>query len=182
MSTETRNIILEAALKIFAEEGYVGAKTRVIAEESGYSEMTLFRKFKNKENLFDTVLIEQKKRIIGAAYELFKENQLEDPIESLRLLIRQIYTLIEENFRCVSLYINERRRVSENVLDEVMIIVGEQIKLKFPDMKMNTKVFAFNILSFLYLLVFDKIKGYSFIDHEEALEEFTEYIIKVLNI
>ncbi|MGZ7049875.1 MAG: TetR/AcrR family transcriptional regulator, partial [Methanobacterium sp.] len=41
MSEETKEIILSAALKVFSEEGYVGAKTRLIAEEAGFSEMTL---------------------------------------------------------------------------------------------------------------------------------------------
>ncbi|MGB9936334.1 MAG: TetR/AcrR family transcriptional regulator [Methanobacterium sp.] len=180
MSKNTEEIIKDAALTVFAEEGYVGAKTRIIAEESGFSEMTLFRKFKNKEKLFDTILIEEKKRIVGEANELFKSNKLEDPLESLRLLIKQIYKLIEENFQCISLYINERRRVSECVLDEVMIHVGSQIKLKFPDIKMNIKVLAFTILSFLYNLIFDKYKGYSFINHEEALEEFIGYTTKIV--
>ena len=43
---------MEADLKFFSENGYAGARTRLIAEKAGFSEMTLFRKFKTKENLF----------------------------------------------------------------------------------------------------------------------------------
>ncbi|NJD54393.1 MAG: helix-turn-helix transcriptional regulator [Candidatus Methanoperedens sp.] len=42
---KTEQKILEAALRMFAREGYDGATTRRIAEEAGVSEMTLFRKF-----------------------------------------------------------------------------------------------------------------------------------------
>ena len=42
---KTERKILDAALKIFAERGYDGAKTKLIAEKSGFTEMTLFRKF-----------------------------------------------------------------------------------------------------------------------------------------
>ncbi len=56
MVDKTEQKILDVALKEFAEEGYVGARTRIIAEKSGFSEMTLFRKFKTKENLFNMVL------------------------------------------------------------------------------------------------------------------------------
>ena len=159
MTEETKEIIMDAALKIFAEEGYVGAKTRLIAEESGFSEMTLFRKFKSKENLFDTILVEQKEQILKA-YVLSCNNKIENPIESLKLLIQNIYMLIEENFPFISLYITERRRISENILDEFMIYLSHQIELKFPDININAQVLAFNILSFIYFIVFYKYKDY----------------------
>jgi AcrR family transcriptional regulator len=43
--------IFDAALKIMTERGYVGATTRLIAEAAGISEVTLFRRFGNKETL-----------------------------------------------------------------------------------------------------------------------------------
>lgn len=171
---------MDAALKVFAEEGYVGAKTRIIAEEAGFSEMTLFRKFKTKENLFDTILLEQKEYLVEEASILFDAIKIEDPIESFRVLIQQLYILIEENFPFISLYINEKRRISESILDEVMNYLSAQIEFRFPDTAINTKVCAFNILSFLYLLIFDKYKDYSFIDHEEALNEFINNCTTIL--
>lgn len=180
MTEETKEIIMGAALKVFAEEGYVGAKTRIIAKEAGFSEMTLFRKFKSKENLFDTILMEQKEYLLKEASILFNTNEVEHPVDGFKLLIRHVYKLIEENFPFISLYINERRRVSENILDEFIICLSHQIGLKFPDININTRVFAFNILSFLYLLVFDKYKDYSIIDSEEALNEFIDNCIVIL--
>jgi TetR/AcrR family transcriptional regulator len=58
MSTEQR--ILDAALKVFASEGYTGATTRRIAEEANVAEVTLFRKFHSKENLLKEVLIKNR--------------------------------------------------------------------------------------------------------------------------
>ena len=180
MPEETSEIILNAALKIFAEEGYVGAKTRIIAKEAGFSEMTLFRKFKSKENLFDRVLFEQKEQILREIHTILKENKIEDPIMSLSYLIRQIYKLIEDNFPFISIYINENRRMSECILDEFIIHLAEEIELRYPKINLNTKILAFNILSFLYMLVFDKYKNYSIINHEEALNELIDYLITIL--
>lgn len=56
MVDETREKILDAALKVFSKEGYKPAKTAIIAEEASFSEKTLFRKFKTKENLFNEVI------------------------------------------------------------------------------------------------------------------------------
>jgi AcrR family transcriptional regulator len=53
---DTRTRILEAALKTFSQEGYGGATTRKIAREAGVNEVTLFRHFGNKENLFSELV------------------------------------------------------------------------------------------------------------------------------
>ncbi len=52
----TRLRIIEAALRLFSQKGYLGATTREIAREAAVSEMTLFRHFPSKEALFEAVL------------------------------------------------------------------------------------------------------------------------------
>ncbi len=44
-------IIFDAALKVVTERGYIGATTKLIAEEAGIGEVTLFRRFGNKDAL-----------------------------------------------------------------------------------------------------------------------------------
>jgi AcrR family transcriptional regulator len=53
----TRRKILETALHLFSEKGYLGATTKDIAAESGIAEVTLFRHFASKENLLEEVLM-----------------------------------------------------------------------------------------------------------------------------
>jgi len=64
MTDKTEQKILGAALKIFSEKGFKGATTRVIAQESGFSELTLFRKFETKENLIKCVLTKNRETIL----------------------------------------------------------------------------------------------------------------------
>jgi AcrR family transcriptional regulator len=52
----TREKILEAALRLFSQKGYLGATTKEIASESGVAEVTLFRHFSSKEALLEDVL------------------------------------------------------------------------------------------------------------------------------
>jgi AcrR family transcriptional regulator len=52
----THEKILETATRIFIENGYTRATTRIIAQESGVTEITLFRHFGSKENLFEEVV------------------------------------------------------------------------------------------------------------------------------
>jgi AcrR family transcriptional regulator len=53
----TRERILTAALQIFAEKGYDGARTRDIALLAGVNEVTLFRLFGNKSALFEEAVL-----------------------------------------------------------------------------------------------------------------------------
>jgi AcrR family transcriptional regulator len=55
-ATTTRDRILEAALKLFSQKGFLGATTREIAREAGVAEVTLFRHFPTKEALFQEVI------------------------------------------------------------------------------------------------------------------------------
>ncbi len=52
----TREKILETALRLFSQKGYLGATTKEISAESGVAEVTLFRHFSSKESLFEEML------------------------------------------------------------------------------------------------------------------------------
>jgi AcrR family transcriptional regulator len=49
----SRQKLLDAAMRVFAESGFRGATTRRIAEEAGVNEVTLFRHFKSKTALIN---------------------------------------------------------------------------------------------------------------------------------
>lgn len=51
-TTKTGNKILTASMHLFAQKGYSAVTTKEIAKEAGVSEMTVFRHFDNKHNLF----------------------------------------------------------------------------------------------------------------------------------
>ena len=52
-TTTTKEKILTAAMSLVSEKGYLGATTREIARTAGVTELTLFRHFGSKENLFE---------------------------------------------------------------------------------------------------------------------------------
>jgi len=53
---ETRERILAAAVEVMAELGYTRATTRIIAKVAGVNEVTLFRHFGSKRNLFSEMI------------------------------------------------------------------------------------------------------------------------------
>jgi AcrR family transcriptional regulator len=52
----SRDRILEAAVRVYAEQGFRGATTRRIAEEAGVNEITVFRHFGSKDALITEAL------------------------------------------------------------------------------------------------------------------------------
>jgi AcrR family transcriptional regulator len=53
---ETKQRIIQGAAQVFAQKGYDGATTRAIAEAASVNEVTLFRHFGNKKNIFMAVI------------------------------------------------------------------------------------------------------------------------------
>ena len=66
---ETRQRILRAASRVFAEKGYARATTRALAAAAGINEVTLFRHFGNKQNLFAAVIDEYAASAMTASLE-----------------------------------------------------------------------------------------------------------------
>ena len=58
-------IIFNAALKVMTERGYTGATTKLIAEEAGIGEVTLFRRFGNKETLILEAMKQEAAKLEG---------------------------------------------------------------------------------------------------------------------
>jgi AcrR family transcriptional regulator len=59
MSEEIRNRILAAAARVYAQYGFRGSTTRLIATEAGVNEVTLFRTFGSKAELLQAMLQSQ---------------------------------------------------------------------------------------------------------------------------
>src|SRR5258708_1610604 len=53
---DIRDRILDAAKRVYAQHGFRGATTRLIAIEAGVNEVTLFRIFGSKASLFDALM------------------------------------------------------------------------------------------------------------------------------
>ena len=52
----TQEHIIETAAQVFTQNGYARTTTRILAAAAGVNEVTLFRRFGTKENLFSAVI------------------------------------------------------------------------------------------------------------------------------
>ncbi len=172
MTEDTIQKIIGAALKVFGEKGYKGATTRVIAEKAGFSELTLFRKFKTKENLFDMALVQSIIKFKKEFQSILIENESKNPEEFLRTLIKDMEGIIEDNFEFIHLINNEKSESSEPFKEEVINLLRNYIRKNIPNSKIDYKAFAITIFIVTYGISLSKYRGETYIDHEEILKGF----------
>jgi len=169
MTDKTEQKILDAALKIFAEKGYAGATTRVIAQESGFSELTLFRKFETKENLFNRVITQNNEKMMKDFGSVFIDKEFENSREFLKTLIKNLAKLGEDNFEIIHLVNRESSKIHGNFIEEFVNDLSEYVEKNVCNDKINYKVFVFSIISFVYVLLLDQKHIFN---REEAINEF----------
>ena len=83
-------IIFNAALKVMTERGYTGATTKLIAQEAGIGEVTLFRRFGNKETLILEAMKQEASKLEGSEklYSGKLEADLTKIMTAYQLLLR----------------------------------------------------------------------------------------------
>ncbi|MGZ7069827.1 MAG: TetR/AcrR family transcriptional regulator [Methanobacterium sp.] len=184
MTKETEEQIMDTALKMFAERSYLGAKTKSIAEEAGFSEMTLFRKFKTKKNLYDMVMKKNQEKLLKEFQTLFREDQSGNAEEFLKSLVKNVMFLMENNFEYIVISIHEGPEQSESGDLNSFLIKGLGEYIQSQEVSKNAyidfEIFAFNIATFIYFIVTDKKFGKLFNNHEEVVDKFISYSARCL--
>jgi TetR/AcrR family transcriptional regulator, mexJK operon transcriptional repressor len=104
-------LVLETAYKLFSEKGYFFVSTKEIAESAGISEMTIFRNFKTKINLFIKVL--ENYIFIPNLKNLF-ENEFSWVLrEDLPKIFKAFYDSIKQNHMLVFIKMTEPHKMDK---------------------------------------------------------------------
>ena len=99
--SDTKGRILLTALQLFARDGYEAVSVRIIAEELGMTKGALYRHYKNKRDIFDSILrtMEQRDAENAIACSL-PEGTIEAMPEAYeRSSIEDLITFSKQQFR-----------------------------------------------------------------------------------
>ena len=102
-NTETK--ILLAATKLFSEFGYSGVSTRKIAEEAGVNELTLFRYFRSKSNLLQSVI--RHFAFEGNIVEKIASEITGDVKKDIQIFADTYYMFLQNNIKMYKIQIRE---------------------------------------------------------------------------
>lgn len=168
MSREDRKKqILEAALEVFIQRGYNGATTLEIAKAAEISEVTLFRNFESKKEIFrlsvEPIVLTTLKAAIIASDNLSKRDQLE------YILIERV-KLVSKHNKVIKLVLMESQ-INEELQDvnyiETMYKLLKESVLEFgfevKDKDFVMRMLMGSILSFLYIPETDDLKIKDFV-------------------
>jgi AcrR family transcriptional regulator len=191
--------ILDAALKIIVREGYDGATTKLIADEASINEVTLFRKFRSKENILHAVITRQRDSAFQALASTFASYNYDDDNNNNRRNTPRIGTTLAEltdrvtgfmkaRMDLMILLIAEGRKkpfvaktissIPQDMISQLGKLFGEQIRLrKFSDV--DPQVAALIFLGFLfYYSLMKEIFGDQVIKHDKkVLDGFVDIFL-----
>lgn len=102
-NTQLRQQILKAAMRVFAEQGYGKISMRKIAALIDYSPTTIYRFFRNKEELLQTIAVETHGGL-AARFAKVKEAGNDNPLTLLKSLVREYIIFCAEQPDMFRLY------------------------------------------------------------------------------
>ncbi len=187
---ETRDKILEAALKLFSKKGYPGATTKEIAREAGIAELTLFRHFSSKEKLFEEVL--NTYSFLPALRELMPEVAKMSYEKALTVIAGRFLETLASRKDLIQIMHSEMQRYPEKIhriyhsfIDEIFKVLAayfnEMQKMKLLDrFDAEFGARAFLGMFFSYFNVHEMMmhKKYRHVDKDETIREFVKIFVR----
>jgi TetR/AcrR family transcriptional regulator len=108
-----RREMLTAAIELFSEKGFHNVSMLEIAKKAEFAIGTLYKFFKNKEDLYKSIILEQAHIFHEALTTALEEK--DDEMETLRNYVKVKGTVFMDNVSVVRLYFAETRGASFNV-------------------------------------------------------------------
>jgi len=136
---ERRVEIADTALSLAAEQGVGTVTTQAIADRMGVSQATVFRHFKNRDEIFREAIIQAKKRVYVRIHPIFEDKETRAATR-LENLITTHLAVIEENRGIPAVLFSDRlhqddpvlkadvRTSMKNYAAKISILIDEGIK------------------------------------------------------
>ena len=109
--------ILEAAIKVFAEQGFHQATISQVAREAGVADGTIYLYFKNKEDIMANFFGYKTKQVFGRFRD--EVDKADNARDKLRLLIKRHLEEFQRDRNMAVLYQTETHRFSRMCEDQI---------------------------------------------------------------
>lgn len=188
-NNETSKKIMKVALKLFSEQGYYPTTTKQIAEEAGVNELTIFRHFGSKSNLFQ---VTTEYYVIDSKIDsILKDTEELNFEEAMFIITNRIYKLLIQNTKLYKV----QMKLSDNEKDFVKLKLSRKVisilKDYFKELKENNKIkgepeiMAVTLINSLLGAFTIEILGdytVSNIKWEELVEEHTKQFVSLYKV
>jgi len=172
--------ILQAAAKVFMKKG-LQATTQEISDEANVAEVTLYRKFSTKQNLFKTVIKNVLERQFNSKVMQLAEQ--EETEEFFKGIIDNRLRVLSKNASLVKMLISES--LKGNLADDIdfPVIIHAHLKKALDhhftqhNLKVDTELFAKQLVGiFMSQIVLPNEQSYDQLNDEEKEALLNKYV------
>jgi len=154
IDTSTEEKIIEASRRVFIQKGYMGTRTRDVAEVAGINPALLNYYFRSKEKLFLLVIAREIRQFVSVAMPIVDDSSLSLD-EKLKALVRNYIDMLIENPDRLIFILSEVRTDPDKFFDTEMQArkalqdssLVRQIREKRPDV--DSVHFIFSLLGMI---------------------------------
>jgi AcrR family transcriptional regulator len=156
---DTEDKILDATIKLLDKDGWKGATTKRIASEAGVNEITLFRKFHNKEQLLKAAKKRSANKFLEELELLFKIDDCGDIKTYLMTIWKNASKMIDKRINLIRISMEEVRGIpfEDKVLPKISKMIIEHLGSYFQKKigeglirDIDPEVAALNIFSIVF--------------------------------
>jgi AcrR family transcriptional regulator len=153
---DTREKLLEATLELISEKGYMGATTREIASRAGVCELTLFRRFGTKEQLFEEMLrrftfLPRLRELVSEIHDMPVEEGLNTIGVRFLQTLRERRALVRILVSEISHYSGQVRTIHRQMIDNLVTILESY--LEDPQRRQEVRSIDMNLAAPTFLRV-----------------------------
>jgi len=170
---ETRKKIVESAIKIFKDFGYDESSIKKIAENIGLKNSTIYRYFKNKKDLFNSLIKDFEDRLIERIKEKIKNEK--GILKKVERFILEYIEFIKENREIYDIFREAEfvnlpltRFYYKKLVDILKDIFNEKIK------NCDCEALSYSILGSFYFIIIN----YLIWENENLNENQIESLLK----
>ncbi len=189
MSRDTRDKILDAALRLFSKRGYLGATTKEIAKKAGVAELTLFRHFTSKDRLFEEMI--KSYSFLPALKELIPEIRGMEYRDALSEIARRYLERLSERRDLIKImlaeihaYPSQVKVIYQNFIDELVRTLASYFRdlrnegiVRDFDPEVAARAFFGMFFSYFNTEEIMMLKRYRPADTETVIKEYVKIFV-----
>lgn len=113
LAEKRKHQITSAAMKVFSQKGFSNATTDDIIKEAGIGKGTIYRYFRNKEELFLNVVFEGFDKL---RQNMMREtDKIDDPLQRIETAVRTYLSFFEKNAAFIDIIVHQQSEFKKKV-------------------------------------------------------------------
>jgi len=183
---ETRNRLIDSALRVFSTKGFAASTTKDIAKEAGVTDGLIYHYFSSKEDLIWAIL--ERHTLIHQIQQMMARFQPEMDVEAIvSTYIRNLFEMLEQNNDLIVMIFGEaqrneeiRARLSRIVNDgakPLAAILARKVNLEEAELHHAVRNLQFAVLQY-YLILYRSLQDTE--DRDQYIQRTVRQFMRIM--